>query len=195
MSQSDELKFERMLAFHSAPTLMGVKCANLFAVRQSDYRLAELEQLFASKEELSGFRMRFLCRCRDRVLAYVYHEELLRAWLSEEKVRAFLIGEGYGGDMTLDEMLDKLESRITCASFPHEIGAFLGYPIDDVRGFIENNGENCIFCGFWKVYSDPRGAQEKFDKYVYCRNFLCNKIELGLDLYQALATYKEETSR
>ena len=94
--------------------------------------------------------------------------------------------------MTIDEKLSLLERRISCGSFPHEIGIFLGYPLDDVLGFIENKGENCLFCGFWKVYSEPERARRTFEKYVYCRSFLCNKIAGGLDLYRAMATFKEE---
>ena len=76
MSENDKMKFDRMLAFHSAPTLLGVKCANLFAVDQNDYRLCELENYFLTKKELCGAKIRFLCRCSRRVLAFVYHEQL-----------------------------------------------------------------------------------------------------------------------
>ena len=192
MSEHDKKRFEKMLAFHSAPTLLRVKCANLFAVDQNDFRLRELENLFKSKIEFSGLKIRFLCKCKSRVLAYVYCEELLKIVLKDTQTSAFLEDCGYNKDMSVDEMLTVLESRITCGSFPHEIGVFLGYPIEDVLGFIKNNGENFLFCGFWKVYSDPDGARMKFDKYVYCRNFLCNKISQGHDIYQALKAYKED---
>ena len=38
--------------------------------------------------------------------------------------------------------------------FPHEIGVFLGYPLDDVKGFIKNEGKKYLMIGYWKVYSD-----------------------------------------
>lgn len=31
-------------------------------------------------------------------------------------------------------------------------GGVLGYPLEDVKGFIDNKGKNCESCGVWKVY-------------------------------------------
>ena len=36
MTESERKEFEKHLAMHSAPTIMGVKCANMFSVKQSD---------------------------------------------------------------------------------------------------------------------------------------------------------------
>lgn len=52
--------------------------------------------------------------------------------------------------------------------FPHEIGLFLGYPIEDVKGFIENKAECAKCVGCWKVYGDEEKAQKAFDKYKKC---------------------------
>lgn len=30
-------------------------------------------------------------------------------------------------------------------------GLFLGYPLEDVKGFIENNGRNCKSCGVFRI--------------------------------------------
>ncbi len=193
MSKQDETSFEQMLAVHSAPTLLGVKCGNLFAVHQSDFCLDELSEIFESKFGNMGLKIRFLCSCRERALVYVYSKDLLEMWFAEEKTASFMKEYGYSSDMTLDEKLSLLESRINCGSFPHEIGAFLGYPIDDIRGFIENEGQNFLLCGFWKVYSNPADAQNTFDRYIFCKNYLCNKIDQGMDLIRALSIFKEET--
>ena len=39
------------------------------------------------------------------------------------------------------------------AGFPHEIGLLLGYRQRIMTGFIENNGKNFLYIGYWKVYS------------------------------------------
>ena len=57
-------------------------------------------------------------------------------------------------------------SRRPC--FPHEIGLFLGYPLEDVQGFIENCGKNYRLCGCWKVYGDPQAALRCFARYEKC---------------------------
>lgn len=179
MSEKDQRKFEKMLAFHSAPTLLGVKCANLFAVDQTELSARDIKQFFGSKDALKGLSVRSLCSCNKRALVYVYHNALLDMWLSNERVTAFLEEYGYDRSLSIDEKIDILEQRISCEGFPHEIGIFLGYPVDDVIGFIENGGANYLFCGFWKVYSDPEGAKKLFDEFVHCREYLCNKIKDG----------------
>ena len=54
--------------------------------------------------------------------------------------------------------------------FPHEIGVFLGYPLEDVIGFIRNKGQ-CFCClGCWKAYSNEAQARRVFALYEKCRN-------------------------
>lgn len=43
-------------------------------------------------------------------------------------------------------------------AFPHEIGLFLSYPPEDVRGFIEHKGHESKCEGCWKVYAVIYGA-------------------------------------
>ena len=52
--------------------------------------------------------------------------------------------------------------------FPHEVGLFLGYPPEDVEGFIENKARSCKLTGYWKVYSDEEKAKKIFAKYSKC---------------------------
>ena len=47
----------------------------------------------------------------------------------------------------------------TKRQFPHEMGLFLGYPVEDVEGYLNNNGENSLYTGYWKVYEN---LDEKF---------------------------------
>ena len=97
---------------------------------------------------------------------------------------------GYDTKLSVEEKLRILEERISCGSFPHEIGIFLGYPVDDVLGFIENKGANYLFCGFWKVYSNPRKAKRAFDEYVHCRDYLCDNIQRGVELVNAVRDFR-----
>ena len=52
--------------------------------------------------------------------------------------------------------------------FPHEVGLFLGYPLDDVTGFIEQKGKNYKCCGIWKVYGDEEQTRILFRKLKKC---------------------------
>ena len=54
-------------------------------------------------------------------------------------MRKLLIDQGYSPD-DMSSCLKMLVARLNEKRFPHEIGAFLGYPIEDVEGFIKNEG-------------------------------------------------------
>ena len=45
------------------------------------------------------------------------------------------------------------EKRYACymeekGAFPHEIGLLLGYPVEDVLGFIRHQGKNYLYTGY-----------------------------------------------
>ena len=63
--------------------------------------------------------------------------------------------------------------------FPHEIGLFLSYPPEDVKGFIENRAANYKLSGLWKVYGDEKKAKELFAKYKKCTDIYCERYEAG----------------
>ena len=48
------------------------------------------------------------------------------------------------------------------------IGVFLGYPLEDVVGFIRHRGKCFTCCGCWKSYGDPAAAQQHFDQLAKC---------------------------
>ena len=189
MSELQRQSFERTLAVHSAPTLLGIKCANLISVAMDEGELLSYQHEFESR---SGLKMCVLCKCRERQLLYVYQETLLAMQLSQPEIQAFLTQYGYTENTDLQQMLQHLASRMGCGSFPHEIGIFLGYPLADVQGFIANQGKNCLLCGCWKVYSNPESAQRTFANYDRCRDILCDKLQQGCEFFRALELSKEE---
>ena len=189
MSAHEKRGLEMSLATHTAPALMGIKCANLISVPINE---AELNPYLKKLARTSHLRMRVLCRCDSKALLYVYHEMMLELQLSRPEIKRFLRHYGYRDNMTLDEMLALLSERVKCGSFPHEIGIFLGYPLEDVDGFIKNKGKNFLMCGCWKVYGNVENARKTFEAYGRCRDILCDKLKQGFDLFQALKISKEE---
>ena len=189
MSELERRHFTQTLALHTAPTLLGIKCANLMTVDVSGEQLASFQEDF---EQRSGLQMQILCRCKERSLLYVYHPSLVQMQLELPGVAEFLRQYGYRAEMPLADKLTHLASRMECGGFPHEIGIFLGYPLADVKGFIANEGRNCLLCGCWKVYHDPELARQTFANYDRCRTILCDKLKQGYEFYQALEVSKEE---
>ena len=70
--------------------------------------------------------------------------------------------------------------------FPHEIGVFLGYPLDDVKGFIRHKGRDYTFCGCWKCYGDPQAARRRFERYRRCTAVLRRRYAEGTPITQLI---------
>lgn len=178
---------EFFMAQHCAPVLAGVKPANLVSV-PGQMCMALLRWC---KEWGGGLRAKALCVCKGRILVLFYREELLRQVLTEERASAYLKAAGYPGGMELSRQLRHLSLRMKQEGFPHEIGIFLGYPLEDVIGFTQNKGENCKLCGYWKVYGDEREACRKFQLYTECRKQLCGHVRCGGRLAELFPGKKE----
>ena len=117
-----------------------------------------------------GVAVRVLKNCprTGAVLVYVYRPAQMDTLLKNCDVLHFLQSEGYRPG-TADALLTQLSQRLCCeGDFPHEVGIFLGYPLADVVGFIQNHGQNFTVCGHWKVYTDPAAAQQQFARYKKC---------------------------
>ena len=187
MCNNDYCRFSRILAFHTAPTLLGIKCASLISLSDDVDEIARQSEIFNSKAAVKGLKSKVLCSCGSRQLMLIYNEKQLEDRLRDKKANEILAGCGYPSEGSVEEYLERLTRRIQLGGdFPHEIGIFLGYPPEDVEGFIENKGENFKFCGCWKVYGSEEKAKRTFENYEKCRKFLCNKLNEGADIYQAL---------
>ena len=170
-----ERNFETVMIEQCAPVLAGLKPAGLFRYETRD--CADLARRVRSwNEQLNGkgLRVRVMkgCARTHRFLIYVYREAQLSAVLADRAVQEFLRQEGYQLPAEQEQtgaLLNQLSRRLCCqADFPHEIGVFLGYPLPDVVGFIENRGQNFTCCGCWKSYGEPAAARRRFDQLSKC---------------------------
>lgn len=162
--------FEEYLIEHCSPTLAGLKAANLFNYRFDDEsRLHEDVRKYNEILGQKGISIDIINQKEHSALIYVYRRYKLEPVIHSFEVSEFLKGYGYE-NLQFEDMLEILKSRISaCDSFPHEIGVFLGYPIKDVKGFIENAGQNCKCTGCWKVYCNECEAVKLFAKFKKCR--------------------------
>lgn len=160
---------EQYLIEHCAPTLASIKTASLFSVScMSENMLGEYIARYNKKFESKGIRIAIL-KQDSRALIYVYRVKKLEKDLLQKHIIHFLEQFGYTFQ-TIDEALECLKKRInTSESFPHEIGLFLGYPYEDVLGFIQNKGENSKCSGCWKVYYNECEAIQLFERYKKCK--------------------------
>lgn len=176
---------ESFIIEQCAPTLAGIKTGNLFT---SPYdtkdevraRVRELNRLLVPKG-LCILPLRYSDR---RVLLYLYSPSRLQHDLSDELAAELLRSAGYA-DTGLDSCLVRLINRLRDGGdFPHEIGLFLSYPPEDVKGFIEHRACDFKCAGLWKVYGDVEKARRMFDQFKKCTEIYCALWRSGSDIGQ-----------
>lgn len=148
---------EETIVKYCSPTLAGIKTGSLFSCSYNSKNevYAFLRELNIS---LRNKGVRFMpLRFKDRkVLIYAYRPSRLLPDVQSKEAEELLSQRGYC-TQNCGSCLARLIKRLGEGDeFPHEIGLFLGYPVDDVKGFIENYacGAKCVGC--WKVYSDEK---------------------------------------
>ncbi len=88
-----------------------------------------------------------------------YDKEVMQNIIDQPENRRFLASHGYTSHAPVDQCLDILSERFSDSDFPHEIGIFLGYPLHDVKGFIEKRTDSIpITRGLWRVFDKPHEA-------------------------------------
>ena len=178
LSGMDNMKsLQVQLILQCAPFLKGIKIACILNITEENSR--ELYEIL----EGTGIKFRILTRNHGKCLVLLYRRESFSRYLKRTDVREFLGSYGYE-DVEPEKMLERLSKRVCQYSdgeicFPHEIGAFLDYPIDDVKCFIEKDGKDSLFSGYWKVYNNPGRAKMIFWAYDKAKTSAVNEYLIG----------------
>ena len=101
---------EYNLAYSCAPCLAGIKPSNLFSISAEDFK-----QFFLLDKDLleaKGFYLKVLCACERGVQILLYKKEALEALIRSERVKSALLMFGYEPEMSLEDMLNLLASRM-----------------------------------------------------------------------------------
>lgn len=171
---------EILLVKHCSPTLAGMKTANLFTCSfDSQSQLRECVRCWNRLLTKKGLRVIPMRYHKGRALIYVYRPALLKRDLQHNIADSLLRERGYtpeASDRCIIELMKRLCEQ---DEFPHEIGLFLGYPPEDVCGFIENKAEGCKCVGCWKVYGDEQAAQKTFARFKKCTDVYCTQFAKG----------------
>ncbi|MBQ3110183.1 MAG: DUF3793 family protein [Clostridia bacterium] len=176
---------EKLIAYHCAPALAGIKPSNIVTCYKNKIKNIN-EKIEKLNNELNkkGIYVEILCECEKKALVMVYRKKLLEKTLQEDGVKSFLVSMGYPEKGSVAEYLEILKKNLKKEEFSHEIGAFLGYPLHDIYGFMYHRGEGCLLCGEWKVYKNADEAEKLFHRFGTCRRALCRKVQSGKTLEQ-----------
>lgn len=171
---------DELIISQCSPTLAGIKTGSLFSCRiesKEDVirQIRYLNKLLGRK----GIRIIPLRFRKNSALIYVYRPSKLKKDISDGEVMQILKKYGYTSEAP-EKCICHLINRIRdLDDFPHEIGLFLGYPLEDVCGFIEHNAKDEKLVGYWKVYGDEHEAQKLFDMYRKCTEDYLKRIRAG----------------
>ena len=172
-----------------APTLAGIKCGSLFRTESDIEEFAsEVELLNRSLNPL-GVIVTTFRPSGCGTLVYVYRKDLL-SQISDSDERSLPLLSELGYDVTTTEsMVDCLKENVeSIGCVPHEIGLFLGYPFDDVKGFMENKGKSPKCMGCWKVYGSVEKANYLFDTFRSCRKKMSELYQSGISIIELTAS-------
>ena len=177
-----ERRYEEIIASQCAPVLMDVKPSNLLILTSQE------EVHFLHMEQVPGISALRLHRGEKKSTWLLYRADALESVLMWPQTRSFLHTCGYHlEEECMEEMLYRLAERFSLykegrIDFPHEMGIFLGYPLGDVKGFIEHQGKNYLCSGYWKVYQNEHKAQRTFYLYRSVKEKVLKMLEEGMAL-------------
>jgi hypothetical protein len=135
-----------------------------------------------------GVNLMTLRKNGARTLVILFEKGLLERTIAREPVRSLLSDMGYAGKKAVPETggslafvyLECLRQKFEeFHQFPHEIGLFLGYPPDDVLGFMKHKGQHYKLNGCWKVYGNVEKAIRDFRCYDECRRYMKTYLQGG----------------
>ena len=171
---------EQYIIEFCSPTLASLKTGSMFSIDVKDIHETILNIRSENiKLNPKGVYVELLRYHKSRALIYVYRKSDLESDLQNSSAQNILRFYGYD-DINLRGYIDFLKKRLAESSgFPHEIGLFLGYPPEDVKGFILNSGQNFKCSGCWKVYCDEKKSRMCFERFKKCKAVYKQLFEEG----------------
>ncbi|MDD4334046.1 MAG: DUF3793 family protein [Desulfotomaculaceae bacterium] len=171
-----------VISFGAAPTIKDKKASSLLAFSTRRKNIFTLWHCY-KQEICQEFNLEYyeLKNSTEVATVLFYKRKMLEKYLANKNNLDFLNSLGYREAVTLEEKLQLLKKRFafTC---PHEVGLFLGFPVEDVKGFIDNKGKGYLLARYWKVYLNRERAEQLFKIYDRAR----------IDAASAVIRYSEE---
>lgn len=189
VQRMDPSQVETRLALQCAPVIIGIKISNLLNV------FTDEEKKACAILKKTGLQYYRLLRRNEKTTFLVFRKTALAIYLQDLQVQEFLNANGYM-DLSLEGILRTFQYRFAIymkqgEDFPHEMGLLLGYPVEDVKGFIRHKGENYLYSGYWKVYYDAEEKKKLFAMYERGKEQLVQLLSEGYSIRQIIDGYQE----
>lgn len=90
MSHIEYETFGQELVFHTAPTLLGIKCVNLISLPKDRFDIHSHIRIFNSRASGKSLKIKKLYDYENRSLLLIYNEKLMKKRISDDEVREIL---------------------------------------------------------------------------------------------------------
>lgn len=138
-----------------------------------------------------GLECMDLRKTNDYIIVLVYNEKLIKKFIDHKNVKEFLHKVGYEESDNTYTYLSTLKKRYKLYHCPHELGIFLGIPLDDVIDFIQCSKKKCLACGYWKVFNNYDFAVKKFKQYDDIKMITAKRIIQGVEISSVVNEIKK----
>lgn len=185
--EMDLRDIEIQLALQCAPLITGLKVSNLLIVSAENER--QVREIIG-KSGISYYKM---LQTEEKVTFLLFRRKQLEEFLCRKEIRRFFQKEGYsvfqfGKILRTFQMKYETYMRERGA-FPHEMGLLLGYPLEDVKGFMENEGKYFLYAGYWKVYENMTEKMRLFRKFEVAKETLISLVYNGVHMEEIMMNY------
>jgi len=161
---------EEFIVNNCSPTLAGIKTGSLFPCPGESWdSMTAFSRAMNRRLSGKGLFCLPLKKSGGQTLLYLCRPQMLWRDLAQPEAKAILREKHYPVESPRKCLSHLCRVLQESGEFPHEIGLFLGYPPEDVEGFIRNQGKKAKRVGTWKVYGNEAAAQQRFLAYQTCR--------------------------
>lgn len=188
---------QNLLAYNCMPTLLKMKPSTILNMQK---RVIGPTELFFSvlEREIKPFHCSYevILETKTSFIVLIYEESRLSSQLEDKACVKILEDFGYQlGEQKIEEAISYLKERYRIymedrREFPDELGIFFGYPVEDVKAYIKNQGKNYKKCGFWKVYCNVESAEQAFNRFREVRDAAVEALSEGMPLMEVKRNYQ-----
>jgi hypothetical protein len=155
-------RLEAFIRWAAGPAIVGIKSASLIRIPRPSLDRAWRIQGAGICASM-GIQALSLRESPLGILALLFRRRRLTRKVMTGASAGYLRSLDYPVTSGLDSCLSHLKSRFEQRGcFPHEVGVFLGYPLEDVIAFSAGKSSPYACHGYWKVYHRPERAARTF---------------------------------
>ena len=171
---------EKFLIYNASLVISGVKPSATITIKKDKENLYD-KWIKYGIDFLESIDIQYinLRECSNALIILIYNKDQLSKYVFRKDNKKFLMQLGYFNKNEINNYLYMLKSRYKEFNCPHELGIFLGFPLNDVMDFMNCKNKKCLSCGYWLVYNNLQEAKETFSMYDKVKEHTVNYILKG----------------